>query len=219
MTGKIMDHVVGPPAITGSTTINHAARVAMGLNCSEYVMMNYTFYCAKNGKNLDAAETYQKTGFIEQEALQIMRGLVQKGFVLMSENPIPQITTKWESAFTNIEDEFENSFWKKDGKVVWLGSSRKMSLGFYVKARKRYSKEVLIQSRDEYLEYLEWCKKDNFNRAIMGCEKFLNEKNEYYLVDWKTMSKQLEEKLKPLQKEQKPVEPLTKEARKKLYNE
>lgn len=187
----MMDHVVQKPDITGSTTINHAARVVLGLNCSEYVLMSYIAHCVKNQKPLESTEVYVKTGFSEEESLAIVRGLVQKGFVMLRDSPIPDITSKWESAFINIEDEFENLFWKKDGKVVWTGSSRKMSLTFYIKARKRYSKDILISNRNDYIEYLEWEHKKGFNRQIMGCEKYLNEKNEYYLVDWKVMSKQI----------------------------
>jgi len=216
MSDKIMDHVVQKPDITGSTTINHAARVELGLNCSEYVLMSYVFHCAKNNKPLTVMETYQKTGFEEEAQLQVIRGLVQKGFVLFSPNEVPQVTSKWESAFTNIEDEFENLFWKKDGKVVWLGSSRKQSLTFYVKARKKYPKETLIENRNDYIEYLDMEHKRGFNRQIMGCEKYLNEKNEYYLVDWKVLIERIKKELHP-KEETKIVEPLTKESRKKMY--
>jgi hypothetical protein len=217
MSDKMMDHIVKKPDITGSTTINHAARVELGLNCSEYVLMSHIYHCVKNQKPLDSNDAYVKTGFSEEESLAIVRGLIQKGFVMLRDSPIPDITTKWESAFTDIESEFENMFWTKDGKVVWTGSSRKMSLTFYVKARKRYARDILIENRNDYLEYLGWEHKKGFNRQIMGCEKYLNEKNEYYLVDWKTMSKQIEEQLKPMQAEQKVVEPLTAESRKKMY--
>ena len=216
MSDKIMDHVVQKPDITGSTTINHAARVELGLNCSEYVLMSYVFHCAKNNKPLTVMETYQKTGFEEEAQLQVIRGLVQKGFVLFSPNEVPQVTSKWESAFTNIEDEFENLFWKKDGKVVWLGSSRKQSLTFYIKARKKYPKETLIENRNDYIEYLDMEHKRGFNRQIMGCEKYLNEKNEYYLVDWKVLIERIKKELHP-KEETKIVEPLTKESRKKMY--
>jgi hypothetical protein len=216
MSDKIMDHVVQKPDITGSTTINHVARVELGLNCSEYVLMSYVFHCAKNNKPLTVMETYQKTGFEEEAQLQVIRGLVQKGFVLFSPNEVPQVTSKWESAFTNIEDEFENLFWKKDGKVVWLGSSRKQSLTFYVKARKKYPKETLIENRNDYIEYLDMEHKRGFNRQIMGCEKYLNEKNEYYLVDWKVLIERIKKELHP-KEETKIVEPLTKESRKKMY--
>jgi hypothetical protein len=219
MMAKMMDHVVQKPDITGSTTINHAARVQLGLNCSEYVLMSFVFHCARNNRPLITMEVYQKTGFVEEEQLQVLRGLVQKGFVLFSPNEVPQITTKWESAFTDIEDEFENLFWKKDGKVIWQGSSRKQSLGFYIKARKKYPRETLIEARNDYVEYLEWEHKRGFDRQIMGAEKFLNEKNEYYMVDWKTMTEGIRSKLEPKKEETKPVEPLTAESRKKMYNE
>jgi hypothetical protein len=52
----------------------------------------------------------------------------------------------------------------------------------------------------------------------MGCEKYLNEKNEYYLVDWKVLSEKIKTELTP-KESAKPVEPLTKESRKKMYNE
>lgn len=219
MVEKIMDHLVKFPNIIGSTTINHAARVKLGLNCSEYVLMTFVYHCAKNNKPLITLETYQKTGFEEDAQFQVMRGLVQKGFVLFSPNEVPQVTTKWESAFANIEDEFENLFWKKDCKVIWQGSSRKQALLFYLKTRKKYPRETLVESRNDYVEYLQWEHKRGFDRQIMGAEKFLNEKNEYYLVDWKTMTADIKAKLEPPKPETKPIEPLTSELRKKMYNE
>jgi hypothetical protein len=60
--------------------------------------------------------------------------------------------------------------------------------------------------------------KRGFNRQIMGCEKYLNEKNEYYLVDWKTLADQIKDQLKPKVETVEPKQPLTKESRKEMYN-
>lgn len=217
MSDVFSDHVVQKPRITGSTTINHAARVAMQLNCSEYVLMSYVYYCAKNDKPLDVSEVYQKTGFTEENQIALMQALIKKGFVFMSQNPVPEITTKWESSFTDMEMEFERDFWKKDGKVVWLSSSKAKSFKLYQKLRMKYSKEDLVNSRNEYLEYLAWERKRKFDRAIMGCEKYLNESNEYYLVDWKSLSEQIAIQLGAKQPPKPTVEPLTIESRKALY--
>lgn len=219
MTEKLTNHVVKAPSIIGSTTINHAARIELGLNCSEYVLMNYVFHCAKNSIELEITETYRKTGFTEELQLQVMNGLIMKGFVMINPNPIPQITTKWESAFTDIESEFDNLFWKKNGKVIWLGSPRKSALVFYIKLRKKYPKEIIIKAKDDYLEYLELVRKTGFNRAIMGADKWLNEKNEFYLVDWKESSADVQKELDKKKPATQYAEPITSQSRKAGYDE
>lgn len=214
MSDKLLDQEVPKPSIIGVTTINHAARVELGLNCSEYVMMNYVYYCAKNKIPMTVNDTYRKTGMEEHEQIMVCRTLSQKGFMLVTTDIVPVITSKWETAFTNLDSEFEKLFWTRNGKNIWLGSSRKQSLAFYVKARKDYSREVVISGMTDYLEYLEWERKTGFNRAIMGAEKFLNTKNEYFLVDWKQKTDEIKKRLQP---EKAHVEPITKETRRKAY--
>lgn len=217
MTGKILERKVEAPKVSGSTTINHEARVFLGLNCSEYVMMNYIYQCAKNRTPLEISRAYEKTGFTEEEQVSVTRGLANKGFLIITSNPVPVLTSKWASGFTNLEEEFEKEFWTKDGKVVWTGSSKKQSFKFYEEARKKYPKEIIIKGREEYLEYLSWEHKRGFDRDIMGAEKFLNLKNEYFLVDWKVKSDAIKNKLNPPKVE--PKGQLTKEERNKAYNE
>lgn len=217
MSEKMLEHKVEAPKVSGITTINHEARVFLGLNCSEYVMMNYIYQCAKNRTPLEISRTYEKTGFTEEEQVSVTRGLANKGFLIITSKPVPIITSKWASGFANLEDEFEKEFWTKNGKVVWTGSSKKQSFKFYEEARKKYPKETIIKGMDEYLEYLSWEHKRGFDRAIMGAEKFLNLKNEYFLVDWKVKSDEIKNKLNPPKVE--PKGQLTKEERNKAYNE
>lgn len=214
MSEKILDQKVTAPSIIGATTINHAARVYLGLNCSEYVLMNYIYQCWKNKTPMTTNDVYRKTGFCEEEQLMVGRSLAKKGFMLLTEGSIPVITSKWASAFTNLEDEFEHQFWTMNGKNLWSGSSKKQSLKFYIEVRKAYPKETIINGRNDYIEYLSWEKKNGFDRAIMGCEKFLNPKNEYFLADWKSKTDAIKAKLQPVEPKK---DQLTKEERSKAY--
>lgn len=197
MNAKILDQKVERPSIIGLTTINHAVRVQLGLTCSEYVLMNYIHQCHKNRTPLEVTATYRKTGFELEEQKTLAFALQRKGFILITEDPIPHITSKWESGFGNMEEEFENEFWKKDGKNVWLTSSKKASFKKYVEARRTHPKEVIIAARDEYLEYLKWEHKRGFDRQIMMAERFLNLANEYFMTDWKSMTEEIKRKLNP----------------------
>jgi len=218
MKTKILDQKVGKPEIIGMTTINHAVRVQLGLNCSEYVLMNYIYQCSKNKTPLEVTDTFRRTGFDVEEQKMVAYSLQRKGFILITEDPIPHITSKWASGFADISIEFENEFWKKDGKSIWFTSSKKASFKFYVEARKNYPKEVIIGARNDYLEYLEWEHKRGFDRQIMMAERFLNLKNEYFMTDWKMMSEEIKKKLNPPNVQPKTESQITAEERKKEYD-
>lgn len=218
MDEKILNQKVEKPEIVGITTINHAVRVELGLTCSEYVLMNYLYQCKKNSTPPDITGILRKTGFVLEEQKVLARALERKGFILITSNPMPIFTSKWESGFSDVEKEFDEEFWKKDGKVVWLTSSKKASLKFYSDLRKTHPKNVIIEARNNYLEYLQWEKKRGFDRAIMMAERWLNPKNEYFMTDWKEMTEEIKRKLNP-----QPAQPLdqaqiTAEERKKEYD-
>ena len=137
--------------------------------------------------------------------------------MLITADPMPILTSKWQSGFANVEEEFEE-FWKKDGKSVWLTSSKKASLKFYTELRKSTPKEVIIDSRNNYLEYLSWEHKRGFDRQIMMAERFLNPKNDWYLVDWKEMTEEIKRKLNPQPAQPKEETQITAAERKKEYD-
>lgn len=219
MTEKIKDMIVASPSIIGTTTINHSARIELGLNCSEYVLMDHIIRCINHDVQPDINDTYRKTGFSEDQQDQILRGLILKGFILISEGDL-KITNKWKQAFTNIADEFESLFWTRKGKVVWTTSSRKQAFLFYTKVRKNYPKEVMVDARNNYLDYLELEHKRGFNRQIMNVVKWIDD--EFFLVDWKKMI----ENIKPeVEKKNgngsfiktEPTKPISKNERKEQY--
>ena len=217
MDEKILNQKVEKPTIIGITTINHEARVSLGLTCSEYVLMNYIYQCHKNKTPIEVTATYRKTGFNLEEQKVLARALERKGFMLITADPTPILTSKWQSGFANVEEEFEE-FWKKDGKSVWLTSSKKASLKFYTELRKSTPKEVIIDSRNNYLEYLSWEHKRGFDRQIMMAERFLNPKNDWYLVDWKEMTEEIKRKLNPQPAQPKEETQITASERKKEYD-
>jgi hypothetical protein len=225
MENRIKDMIVGPVPIIGSTTINHAMRIHLGMNCSEYVLMDYIYRCVKANRGMEITEVYQQTGFDEQSQGALLRGLVTKGFVFPEQTNPPSISAKWESGFKDIEKEFEELFWKKEGKVFFTGSKKK-SLVLYKNFRKKYSKDFAIKQRDAYCYYLTMERKRGFDRAVMMCERWLNPANEYYLVDWQQMGDEIKKKIssgeaKNVKSTEKPVktETITEEERQKTYEQ
>lgn len=195
MKNNISDMKVELPRILGSTTINHSARTELGLNCSEYVMMDYIYRCVKKKRAVDLRETFVQTGFTAEQQKTLLTHLIEKGFVVPKNISPPEITGKWESAFADIEREFNELFWKRNGKTFFTGS-KKQSYKSYYALRKKYSREFLISQRDAYARYLDLEREDGFDRRVMMCERWLRPANEYYLVDWKEMGDDVMKKLK-----------------------
>jgi hypothetical protein len=215
------DMTVSLPEIKGSSTINHNVRVKLGLNCSEYCLMEYIYRMVKKDKEISIAKTYEETGFTEAEQVAMGDALVMKGFLFLEICNPPKITSKFESAFTDMTSEFENKFWTKDGRTAWPGSKAK-SLELYKKTRLKYPAETLISQRDEYFRYLECESKYNgFNRAKMAAERWLLPANAYYLTDWKAQADAIVKKWETAQKPVKiaKTEVLTEEDRKAFYEQ
>ncbi len=209
MKNKIIEMKVKLPSILGSTTINHAARIQLGLNASEYVLMDYIYRCVQKKKEMEVTETYRQTGFATDQQEILLRGLVMKGFVWPDQVSPPKITSKWESAFADMKAEFDNLFWRMNGKVYFPGSNKK-AFELYYKLRKQYSRDFLINQRNQYARFLNMQEKNGFDQAKMMAERWLNPKNENYLIDWKTMGDEVEKKIKRKEEAQKPVDAMQK---------
>ena len=192
---KFAEMKAGAPKMLGSTTINHAARVELGLNCSEYVLMDYVYRCVKKKREVDILETYLQTGFDRAQQEVLLTHLVEKGFIYPTNVTPPEVTDRWDTAFTDIEREFEELFWRKNNKVFFTGSKKK-SYGYYYKLRKKYSREFMVGQRDAYARYLDLENENGFNRRVMMAERWLLEANEYYLVDWTEMGDAIAKEIK-----------------------
>ena len=216
---KMTDLKVQQPSIIGVSTINHEKRVAMNLSCSEYVLMDFLVQRKAQRKHPTLHDIYRYTGFTKPELQALTVDLVRKGFVTEKAGHHEVLTAKWYSFFGNAEQEFDE-FWKRNDRVFWTGAgSKKKALKLYAKARKKYSKEFLIQQRDHYAEYLEEERKGGFNRRVMMPERWLNPENEYYLTDWAQMAKELQEKREGKAETVLPKAIITEEERKKIYEQ
>ena len=172
--------------------------------------MDYVERCVRNNRGVDTMETYRQTGFNETEQGQLLVRLVQKGFIIPEDCNPPKITTKWAGAFTDIEKEFEELFWRRNGKVFFTGS-KKAALKFYVALRKKYSREFVLGQKEAYAQYLDMEHKRGFDRAVMMAERWLNPINEYYMSDWKSMAEDIQKKITNGQiKLEKNTQPMTK---------
>jgi hypothetical protein len=191
--GNLDNYKSKTPAIIGSTTINHSARVRLGLNCSEYVFMDHLSKKNEKGSQADTLTVYISTGFAIGEMEVLFKSLIAKGFILPKGNDF-ELTMKWEEGFTSIEKEFDNLFWKIEGKVVWTGT-RKKALEYYIKLRKSYSAEFLMDQRNKYFNFLELQKNlRKFDQQKVMCQVFLNPSNERYMEDYGDYIEQLYKK-------------------------
>lgn len=177
------------PPVTGTSVINHAVRLKLKLNCSEYVYLSYLASCVKKSIVIDPMEVYKETGMDVNEQNVLTKTFIANAFVFIEKDGSLTLTSKWFDAWPNHEKEFEE-FWFKDKKAIWTGSKKK-ALEFYIKVRKQISKDKLIEQRNKYLEFIAATRKTGFNRDVMMAERWLNPKNEYYLEDYQSYIDQL----------------------------
>lgn len=224
MENNIATMKVGTPSILGTSTINHAARVELGLNASEYVLMDYIYRRIVKKEGLDITETYRQTGYIASEQERLLNRLIEKGFVFPINCDPPQITDKWRSAFANINIEFDELIWMKNDKVFFPGN-KKTARSAYIKLRKKYSRDFMIEQRDHYARLIKLENSRGFPRQVMIATRFFGPKEEF-LNDWKNEANIIEKLInngvvkieKSLEKQEK-TQTVTSEERKKIYEQ
>lgn len=195
-----------PPKIIGSTTINHEIRIKLGLNCSEYCMLDHLSRKEDKGELADTLSVYIHTGFLEEAQEAILKALMLKAMVAIvsgvdGKGQEIKISQKWFDAFPDLDREFEQ-FWhesvKENGKdkvvVAWTGTKKK-AIEYWHKLRKKYSFDYMMAQRASYFEYLELEHKRGFARQRMMCQVFLNPGSERYAEDYADYAKQLRIKL------------------------
>lgn len=209
------------PEITGSSSINHKVRVKLQLNCSQYVYMQFIADSFKKNAFIDPMDVYKAIGMDVNQQNELAKELIVKTFLYLDENGVVFPTDKWSSGWPRLEVEFEE-FWKKDGKNCWTGS-KKEGFVLYSKVRKKVEKDVLLNQRNFYFEFLTVTRKTGFNRAAMMVERWLNPKNEYYMEDYSQYIKDLMDRypgiFKPTTTGQVQAVSLTKKDYKKDYEQ
>jgi hypothetical protein len=208
--GKLEEYKSKAPDIVGSSTINHAARVKLGLTCSQYCFLDFLHRRRENPTGNQSI--WINLGFGEREIEQLMKECMLKGFVLRGEAGM-MLTPKWNDAFTSSEKEFDE-FWyeKADGKysVAWTGTKKK-AIEYWVKLRKKHSFDFLMSQRNDYFEFLRLQKKlRKFDQQRVMCQVFLNPANERYMENYADYIEQLKKhygdpeqpKIKPVTKEE-----------------
>jgi hypothetical protein len=190
-----------PPEVDGMTTINHRARIELGLNCSEFVLMNFIAACVEIKHPYDWVQAYRKTGFTKEEQEALTKRLMQKGFIAPTQPAT--MTDKWYSAFTDLEKEF-NVFWKdREGKNCWPGSKPKAFELFHKRRKEGLAFNFLMEKRNQYFEYLEFVQLNGFNRQKMMATVWLGDQKRYD-EEWKVQCE--EERMKFEKSRQKLVE-------------
>lgn len=214
-----------PIHIAGFSTINHNLRVKLKMNCSEYVILDYIHNRQMNKKLADTDHCYTRTGFSKEEQRYIITSLIKKGFILPPAEDASTftLTSKWTSALSSLETEFERGFWVKLNprtnrlENCWHGSKSQAKKN-YTKVRKIHSYEFLVQKRDEYFQYLEAAEQSGFLRQKMMCSVFLGPQ-ERFLEDWAGQRDEVLKKLKNGKKDDKPRTAMTMDEVKKLYSD
>lgn len=201
------------PKVSGTTLIDHAKRVALGLNCSAYVLATYI---DKKGDSepYDYVQAQVATGLTHEQQDTLLIKLYNMNYIQWTKDlKTNTITDKWCDQFSDLEKEFEK-FWTDliDGKVrnAWPGS-KPVAEKLFKKVRKKYSFEHLMKQRREYFRYLERSLRiKGFDRQKMMATVFLNPETQRFNEKWYTYCPELP-KLK-----KKPV--LTDKEKKGLYN-
>ena len=198
-----------PPKIIGSTTINHEIRVKLGLNCSEYCMLDHLSKKEDKGQLADTLSVYIHTGFAEEAQTAILKSLMLKAMVAITSDAGGRdqdivVSNKWYDAFPDLNKEFDQ-FWfevipdKQNPnhlirQMAWTGTKKK-AIEYWHKLRKKYSFDYMMAQRAAYFEYLELENKRGFARQRMMCQVFLNPMNERYAEDYSDYANQLRKKL------------------------
>jgi hypothetical protein len=101
--------------VQGTSTINHKARRKMNIDCNFYVFLDFIIE-EINKKRIPTIEAaIKKIGFDEKQLEKYLTLSFALGYLKEGENNMPINTGKWDAAFDNINKEFNDLFWKKDG--------------------------------------------------------------------------------------------------------
>ena len=196
--------------ITGSTTINHSARVAMELSMDEYAVVDMIERYSEASKPFCDTEVYRTLGMNREEVQAVITQLWAKGFIEISKGVSKfRPTTRWKEGFMPTKNEFEQ-FWEPmdivttAGKkhIAWTGAKPDAEKKF-LKARKLESFEYLMAQKVGYFRMIA----SSDYRKVMGCSVFLNVDTKRYSEDW---AKSTDGKVVQV-KEKKPEKTLTKE--------
>lgn len=179
------EFVVRMPEITGTSSIDHKVRVRMGLNCGEYVFLNYLDERIKEHKEYDFMKAYKATGLNKTIQDYYIENLTRKGFIKDAFSTPPVLTDKWNLAFDDTAVEFD-TFWKDEsGSVAWTGSKKKAFELFSYWRKKGISLEYLMDQRQWYFLLLKCQRENGFNRQKMMCTVFLSKDSERFNESWK----------------------------------
>lgn len=206
--------------INGSTTINHEIRVKLGLNCSEYCLLDYVTSKRKCNVSIDSNSINTNLGFNASEQQALFNGLLKKGFVEVSPTGDYLETNKFLDAFPDMEKEFDDNFWYEsvNGKrvVAWTGTKKK-ALEYYEKLRMKYSLDYFIKQRSDYFEMLQLEYKRGFARQRMMAQVFLNPMNERFAEDYAESARRIKVQLNLIKEENEKQEALTLDKVKEMY--
>lgn len=197
----------------GTTIIDHKIRFNLGLTLAEYCMMSLIVDLKIKKKPVDYDRIEIYLGFSKEQAMKILKSLLEKEFIQKHETGIT-VTVKWTSSFLIDDSEFEEFLLNKDtGKMFWTGS-RKDIREKYILARRHYSHEHLMKQKYWYQKLLEH--PEMKFRNVMGGSVWLNLKTERFNEDWKEQYQDLVAKSSVTEK--KPKESgITSEDKQKMY--
>jgi len=164
----------------GSTIIDHKIRVKLGLTLAEYCIMDLIQLLKQNNEAVKFTKFQAFLGFDEGTSRKILISLREAGFISTDNNKV-DIMEKWAEAFGVNELEYME-FATINGIKCWPQSFEAIRKE-YIRTRKKYSHEYLIDQRTWYFLFLNL--PVNSYRNKMGGAVWLGMKNCHFNDNWK----------------------------------
>ena len=198
----------------GMNTVDHYRRTKLGLNCTEYCVLDTIFQRKRKGKYTQFVSIEVFTMIDPQDISEALDRMEEIGI-------IKEIDAKYylhKKVFAQLDEEEGNKFaeefeefWKLPDSFklgVWPGA-KKAALNKFIKVRKKHSLEYLLQQRNRYIELLElqpW-------RSMMMATVFLNMETGRFTEDFAGQI----ESIKNPEKKEKVKEQISIQDKKELY--
>lgn len=173
------------PVVKGRTVIDHQHRIRLNIGCNGYAILDHF----RKNPEIDYQKIYEKTGFKENVAKNIILDMKNKGF--LSENSAGtkmKVSTKFYSK-NKIKEQFDQ-FWdlssistmKKTS--VWP-DTKVTSKRMFEAAVEEEGFYYIMERRNLYIKFLEL--EENSYRRIMSAARFLNPKEKEYAAEFEKM--------------------------------
>jgi hypothetical protein len=168
----------------GINTIEHSARLKLGLNCEEYCIFDTILSRKKKDKKTIFDDIQNHTGLLPSVINIAIFTMTEINLIKTKDSNFMLNTEMVHNAFKEQNDMYEEEFkqfWKKDNVNCWPGP-KELAFSKFKIARKKHSFEFIMKQKEDYfvlLEHETW-------RRPMQASKFLNVNTGQIKEDWKS---------------------------------